>query len=117
MSYSIDDIDDHWTAVDCATLLFVCLDNRVLLIRKKRGLGAGKINGPGGKLEPGESPVACAVREVEEELGISPLAPQARGRLRFQFIDGYSINFILSYSNVEIFSTIRPYENVIVLAS
>ena len=26
----------------------------VLLIRKKRGLGAGKINGPGGKIDPGE---------------------------------------------------------------
>ena len=35
-----------------------------MLIRKKRGHGAGKINGPGGKLHPGETPVVCAVRET-----------------------------------------------------
>ena len=39
---------------------------QVLLIRKKRGLGAGKINGPGGKLDPGETFAQTAVREVQE---------------------------------------------------
>lgn len=39
-----------------ATLMFVIDEARgeVLLIRKKRGLGAGKINGPGGKIDPGK---------------------------------------------------------------
>jgi len=92
MTHSLSDIDDHWQAVHRATLLFVCRDNRVLLIRKKRGLGAGKINGPGGKLEPGETPLACAIREVQEELNITAIDPQYRGRLRFQFTDDYSID-------------------------
>jgi 8-oxo-dGTP diphosphatase len=87
------DVDwPRWRAVDRATLTFVIEPERLLLIRKKRGLGAGKINGPGGRLEPGETPEACAIREVEEELCITPLGVEARGELRFQFTDGYSIH-------------------------
>ena len=81
-----------WHAVDTATLTFVIQGNELLLIRKKRGLGAGKINGPGGRLEKGETLAECAVREVEEELCITPLNPEHRGELRFQFLDGYSIH-------------------------
>jgi len=63
----LGDIDwSSWRAVDRATLTFVTEGSRLLLIRKKRGLGAGKINGPGGRLEQGETPLACAIREVEE---------------------------------------------------
>ena len=55
----INDVDwSNWTPEQTATLMFVIDDNRVLLIRKKRGLGAGKINGPGGRLEEGETPYA-----------------------------------------------------------
>jgi hypothetical protein len=48
----------RWTSVDRTTLLFVVAGGRILLIRKKRGLGAGKINGPGGRIEDGESALA-----------------------------------------------------------
>ncbi|MCS5636307.1 MAG: 8-oxo-dGTP diphosphatase [Myxococcota bacterium] len=82
----------QWEAVDTATLTFVTRRGEVLLIRKKRGLGAGKINGPGGRLEPGETPIECAVREVQEELDVTPIDPKPRGELRFQFVDGYSIH-------------------------
>jgi 8-oxo-dGTP diphosphatase len=89
----VSDIDwARWRAVDPATLLFVVQGRRVLLIHKKRGLGAGKINGPGGRIEPGETPRDAAVREVHEELGVRVLDPVARGRLRFQFVDGYSLD-------------------------
>lgn len=89
----LTDIDwAQWTPRDVATLLFVIRGGEALLIRKKRGLGAGKVNAPGGRIEPGETPLACAVREVQEELGVTPLAPTHRGELRFQFVDGYSIH-------------------------
>ncbi len=81
-----------WTPVDHATLLFVVSGGRVLLIRKKRGLGAGKINGPGGRIDDGETPVEAAVREVEEELRVTPTGIEPRGELLFQFADGYSIH-------------------------
>ncbi|MBN1605822.1 MAG: 8-oxo-dGTP diphosphatase [Polyangiaceae bacterium] len=81
-----------WQPRDRATLLFVVQRGRVLLIRKKRGLGAGKISGPGGRLEPGETVAECALREVREELGITALGAEQRGELSFQFTDGYSIH-------------------------
>ena len=75
-----------------ANLCFVVKDGRVLLIRKKRGLGAGKINGPGGKIEPGETALEAAIRETQEEIGVRPLAVEERGVLHFQFTDGYSLH-------------------------
>lgn len=90
---SLADIDwDDWRPVDLATLLFVVRDGEMLLIRKKRGLGAGKINGPGGRIEEGETPRDGAVREVEEELVTTPHGLEAAGELLFQFVDGYSIH-------------------------
>ena len=80
-----------WFPRDRATLLFVVRGGEILLIHKKRGLGQGKINGPGGRLEPGETPAQCAVREVREELLIEALDPVERGTLSFQFADGYSL--------------------------
>jgi 8-oxo-dGTP diphosphatase len=81
-----------WEPVHRATLVFVVRGGEVLLIRKKRGLGAGKVNGPGGKLDPGESILACAIREVEEELCVTPTGLEQSGELQFQFTDGYSIH-------------------------
>lgn len=86
------DIDwDIWKPSEHATLLFVIQDERILLIRKKRGLGAGKINGPGGRVESGETPLECAVREVEEELLVTPTGVTWVGTLCFQFADGYAL--------------------------
>ena len=67
----LEDIDwGDWAPVDCATLCFVRQGSEVLLIRKKRGLGAGKINAPGGRLDEGESFEQAAIREVHEEVGL-----------------------------------------------
>jgi len=43
---------------------------QVLLGRKKRGLGAGKIVGIGGKIEAGETATQAALRELYEETGV-----------------------------------------------
>ena len=77
---------DDWTPRERATLVFVVTDRRVLLIEKKRGLGAGKVNAPGGRIEPGETPAQCAVREAQEELGITPTDVALAGELQFQFV-------------------------------
>lgn len=81
-----------WRAKDEATLLFVVRQGHVLLIRKKRGLGAGKINGPGGRIHAGELPLQAAIREVQEEVCVTPHDISECGDLSFQFVDGYSIH-------------------------
>ncbi len=87
------DIDwSTWVPQDRATLLFVVQADQILLIKKKRGLGAGKINGPGGRIEPGEAPEDAAVREVQEEVGVTPVGITECGELSFQFSDGYSLH-------------------------
>jgi 8-oxo-dGTP diphosphatase/2-hydroxy-dATP diphosphatase len=67
------------------TLCFAIRDGRVLLGMKKRGFGAGRWNGFGGKLEPGESVEAAARRELREEAGIEAEALVPRGTLSFAY--------------------------------
>lgn len=71
----------------------------ILLIEKKRGLGAGKVNAPGGKLDPGETPRDAAIRETEEEVGLVPEELTHHGVLRFIFTNGYhlEVHVFLSY--------------------
>lgn len=95
------DVDWHnWQARDPATLVFVIRDEKILLIDKKTGFGKGKVNGPGGKVEPGESPADCAVRECYEELRIRVANLRYCGQHRFQFVDGYSL-LVWVYSSTE----------------
>ncbi|ELY53829.1 8-oxo-dGTP diphosphatase [Natronolimnohabitans innermongolicus] len=63
--------------------------DEVLLIEKRRGLGEGWYNGPGGKLEPGETPRECAIRETREEVGLAvdPEGLEKAGELTF-LLDG-----------------------------
>ena len=91
--HRVDHVDwETWRPRDLATILFVIRDGEILLIHKKRGLGAGKVNGPGGRLQPGESARECAIREVREELRVTAIDVVQRGELSFQFVDGYSIH-------------------------
>jgi len=87
------DIDwANWEPKERATILFIVRDGQILLIRKKRGLGEGKVNGPGGRIEPGETPLQGAVREVQEELLVTPTGVKDAGLLRFEFVDGFSMS-------------------------
>ncbi len=81
-----------WTPTERAVLCFVVKGGRILLIHKKRGLGKGKVNGPGGRIEKGESTLEAAVRETREEVGLTPTGLKERGEVRFQFVDGYALH-------------------------
>ncbi len=54
------------------TLVLLRREGELLLAMKKRGFGAGKWNGPGGKIEQGERLEHAMVREAQEEVGITP---------------------------------------------
>jgi 8-oxo-dGTP diphosphatase len=81
-----------WVPRERAVLCFIRDAGRVALIHKKTGLGTGKINAPGGRIEAGETAAQAAVRECIEEIGLTPHAPSKVGELHFIFTDGYSLH-------------------------
>jgi len=60
-------------------------DGKILLGMKKRGFGAGRWNGFGGKLNPGESIEEAAKRETKEECGIEIIELEKIGIIDFEF--------------------------------
>lgn len=69
-------------------LLTLCIIHnhpQVLLGMKKRGFGAGRWNGFGGKVSEGESVENAARRELQEEAGISVKDLDKVGLIEFEF--------------------------------
>ena len=91
-SLETETFPESWQPNMIANLVFLIEGDQVLLIHKKTGLGAGKINGPGGKIEPGETAIEGAIREVEEELCITPSGLEEMGQLHFDFVDGLRLH-------------------------
>lgn len=54
------------------TLMLLVEGEMVLLGMKKKGFGQGKWNGIGGKVEEGETIEQAAIRETQEEIGVTP---------------------------------------------
>lgn len=73
----------------CLPILSALNGTQVLLGRKKRGFGNGRIVAPGGKIEPGENAAEAAVRELFEETSVltteGSLEPVGRVYFRFPF--------------------------------
>lgn len=67
------------------TLCLVLRENQILLGMKKRGFGAGRWNGFGGKVEAGETIEVAAKRETEEECGIVITEMEKVGIHEFEF--------------------------------
>jgi len=67
------------------TLCIIAESDRILLGMKKRGFGAGKWNGFGGKVAEGESIEDAARREVVEECGLIVESMKSAGILEFTF--------------------------------
>lgn len=75
--------------VKTLTLLFLRRDDTVLLAMKKRGFGAGRWNGVGGKLDPEETITQALIRECQEEIGVTPTSYHKVARIRFdEYVNG-----------------------------
>ncbi len=68
-----------------STLCIIHEHSRILLGMKKRGFGAGRWNGFGGKVLPGETIEDAAKRELKEEAGIEAGHLDKVGILTFEF--------------------------------
>jgi 8-oxo-dGTP diphosphatase len=69
-----------------ATLCYVRHNRHTLMMlrnKKADDIHEGKWNGLGGKFDPGETPEACARREILEESGLHAEALQMRGFITF----------------------------------
>ena len=85
-----------------ATLCYLKHSGNTLMIhriKKQNDMHAGKWNGLGGKLEPGETPEECAIREVREESGLLASHPLLKGFLTFPLFaadeDWYAFVFLV----------------------
>ena len=70
-----------------ASLCHIAQDRKLLLKKANSGISKGKWNGPGGKLERGETPIQNVIREVLEETSLHIVRPAYRGRIEF-YMDG-----------------------------
>jgi 8-oxo-dGTP diphosphatase len=77
-----------------ATLIEIIQDGKLLLIKNVRGISRGKWNGPGGKLNPGEAPEQCAIREALEETGLTIKNPFYHGIIRFYNFGKNEVGFL-----------------------
>jgi 8-oxo-dGTP diphosphatase/2-hydroxy-dATP diphosphatase len=71
------------------TNMYIVKNGKLLLGLKKRGFGANKWNGFGGKLQDGETIEQAAVRECIEECGLVPIKYQKVGII--DFVDSYKM--------------------------
>jgi len=74
-----------------ATLCYLMHEGKTLMLyrnKKENDYHEGKWNGLGGKLEKGETPEECAIREVYEESGLKVSQPKMKGLITFPMFDG-----------------------------
>jgi 8-oxo-dGTP pyrophosphatase MutT (NUDIX family) len=71
---------------------------------------AGQIAFPGGRLDEGEEPVAAALREAHEELGLDPALVELAGRLdEYRTVTGYVVTPVIGVVPPEL--PLRPHEH------
>ena len=82
------------------SLVYLERDGKYLILhrtKKERDEKGDKWIGVGGKFEPGETPDACALREVKEETGLTMTDPRLRGLIIF-VSDEWGLEYMYLYT-------------------
>ncbi|MFL0200377.1 NUDIX domain-containing protein [Exiguobacterium acetylicum] len=123
--------------MDRYTLCLIRHADRFLLVNRQKRPAMGMWNGVGGKIEPGETPEAAAIRETFEETGITLTSVTSKGIVRLHgeetsgmylyladledrpfptpvmtvegILDWKSLDWILGDDNMGIISNLRQY--------
>jgi 8-oxo-dGTP pyrophosphatase MutT (NUDIX family) len=74
------DVERHperdWTKpYRLATGVYAMRGNQILMLERAKGMMLGFWSVPGGMVDPGETPLEAAVRELHEESGLVPTGP------------------------------------------
>lgn len=86
---TVDEVPwDKWEPTERCVLTYLFSGDEVLLIEKKKGMGTGYLNAPGGHIEIEETKKEAAIRETKEETGVDVSQLEEVGTLYFQFKDG-----------------------------
>ncbi|NQV51265.1 MAG: 8-oxo-dGTP diphosphatase [Candidatus Marinimicrobia bacterium] len=86
--------------IKLATLCYIRDGGKTLMlhrIKKENDMHQGKWNGLGGKFESGETPEACAIREVYEESGLVVKEPKLKGFISFPQFDSANDWYVFVY--------------------
>ena len=90
--------------MELATLCYLKKEGKTLMIhrvKRENDMHKGKWNGLGGKIEPGETPEECVIREVEEECGLTIKNPRLKGVLTFPSFDGIEDWYVFVFTATE----------------
>ncbi|MGA7836633.1 MAG: 8-oxo-dGTP diphosphatase [Ignavibacteriaceae bacterium] len=68
-------------------------------VKKENDYHEGKWNGLGGKLEQGESPEDCVIREIKEEAGLTIKSPKMHGFITFPLFDKVDDWYVFIFSS------------------
>ncbi|OBR68919.1 hypothetical protein A7K91_14905 [Paenibacillus oryzae] len=99
------------------TVCYIKQDTKVLLLNREYPTWMGCWNGIGGKIEVGESPRECILREINEETGLVISNIQFKG-IETWFIDGKFIGgmyiYVSEFPNEQIYKTpLKTYEGIL----
>ena len=86
------------------TLVYLKQNGKTLMlhrVKKEQDFHEGKWNGLGGKLDPGETPEECAIREVKEESGLDLKALKLRGIITFPLFDQVDDWYVYLFTGTE----------------
>lgn len=90
--------------VQTSITAFIHKDNKYLFLKRNAGkrIDPGRLNGVGGRLEPGENYLECCIREVAEETGfiVSPKNIELSGVVKLE--GGYTENWVVCFYKVEV---------------
>lgn len=90
--------------MEVATLCYIKRNEQTLMIhrvKRENDMHKGKWNGLGGKVEPGETPEECVIREVKEECGLTVKNPSLRGLLTFPAFNGFDDWYVFVFVATE----------------
>ena len=101
------DVVEHSDAV---TILPIDSDQQVWFVRQYRHpTGLELLELPAGTLEPGEDPKTCALREIQEEIGMGARSIQKIGE--FYLSPGYSTEFMYIYLAKDLYPSHLPLDD------